>query len=348
MSGALQGRSRFWDAARGVAILAVIWIHMPTGASFQGGEHAWNFDYWIASRQFLNFPVALFLFLAGYFVKPQRVTPPGLWLRGRIKRLLIPYLIWTSVYGLAEVAQDPGSLQRPFELLGQIIIGSVAAHLYFVVVLIQLTVLTPLLVKAAAQRWGSVLFSVTPVYVAFMYWFAFATGDLPELYNYFFPAWFAFYYGGIWVRVRGVKAFSTRISIMAVAIAAVVSVVEAYWLLSVSMTTGFAASQLKVSSILYAFAVIALVLSWHKLKPDAGVPGLVYLGERSYGIYFVHMIWIMGFGFMVERLHLFEALPVLPAIQVVGIALVLGLSVASISITRKLISKKYAAHLLGF
>lgn len=61
MGGAVQGRSRFWDAARGVAIVAVIWIHMPTGVSFQSGEHAWNFDYWLTARQFLNFPVALFL-----------------------------------------------------------------------------------------------------------------------------------------------------------------------------------------------------------------------------------------------------------------------------------------------
>lgn len=321
---------------------------MPTGASYEGGGQSWNFDYWVASRQLLNFPVALFLFLAGYFVKPGKVAPSGPWLGARIKRLLVPYLIWTSAYGLAEILQDPNSLQSPIVLLGKILIGSVAAHLYFIVVLIQLTILTPLLVRSAAHRWGGLLFLVTPVFVAFMYGFAFQTGDLPELYNYYFPAWFAFYYAGLWIRIRGVRMLSRSFSVLAVVLAAVLSILEAYWLLSSGLQTGFAASQLKISSIVYAFAVISLVLSLFQSGSDSGPSGLILLGERSYGIYFVHMVWIMGFGYLIERISLFEVFPVLPVIQIAGIVLVAGLSLITISATRKLIGKKRASAWLGF
>ena len=64
-----RGKSEYWQAIRGVCILAVIMIHCPTGQQFSTADtYAW-----LILRQVINFPVALFIFMAGYFVNADRV-----------------------------------------------------------------------------------------------------------------------------------------------------------------------------------------------------------------------------------------------------------------------------------
>lgn len=64
-----QGKSEYWQAIRGICILAVIMIHCPTGQ-----EYSINETYaWLVLRQIINFPVALFIFMAGYFVNTDKV-----------------------------------------------------------------------------------------------------------------------------------------------------------------------------------------------------------------------------------------------------------------------------------
>lgn len=69
-------KSRYWQVVRGICILAVIMIHCPMGQS--GVDQT----VWLALRQFINFPVAIFIFMAGYFVKPDKVNSTYLKNRG--------------------------------------------------------------------------------------------------------------------------------------------------------------------------------------------------------------------------------------------------------------------------
>lgn len=60
----------YWQWVRGICIFAVILIHSKTGIVYRNNIYdSWNFDYWLIVRQFINFPVAIFIFLAGYFCK---------------------------------------------------------------------------------------------------------------------------------------------------------------------------------------------------------------------------------------------------------------------------------------
>lgn len=67
---------------RGVAIIAVVCIHNVPYAAPQ-----------VFCRPFLNFSVGLFIFLSGMLSNASYWKP---W--KRIKKVLIPYLIWTAVY----------------------------------------------------------------------------------------------------------------------------------------------------------------------------------------------------------------------------------------------------------
>src|SRR5665647_1477794 len=90
----------FWQIIRGICIVFVVLIHCKSGIGYEKTPiDSWNFDYWIIMRQFINFPVAIFIFLAGYFVNIEKVKESSRsFIRNRIVRLLIPFLIWSTFY----------------------------------------------------------------------------------------------------------------------------------------------------------------------------------------------------------------------------------------------------------
>lgn len=69
-------KNQYWQMIRGVCILAVVMIHCPQGAV---GEDR---IVWLITRQLINFPVATFIFMAGYFVNPTKVDKKWLINRG--------------------------------------------------------------------------------------------------------------------------------------------------------------------------------------------------------------------------------------------------------------------------
>lgn len=122
-------KSEYWQCIRGICILAVIMIHCPSGH-----------EIWLGIRQLINFPVAVFIFMAGYFVNPQKVDKQ--WLKKRW-RLLIPYLLWNSVYSLKNVMTGINIKS----VIYAFVFGQSAASLYYILVLLQLTLLTPYLIN---------------------------------------------------------------------------------------------------------------------------------------------------------------------------------------------------------
>ena len=69
-------KQQYWQIVRGICILAVVMIHCPQGTA--------DLDQtvWLGIRQIVNFPVALFIFMAGYFVNPSKFDKNWLKIRG--------------------------------------------------------------------------------------------------------------------------------------------------------------------------------------------------------------------------------------------------------------------------
>jgi len=65
----VKKKSEYWQIVRGVCILAVIMIHCPSGYNFSTADGT----VWLVVRSLINFPVALFIFMAGYFVNAEKV-----------------------------------------------------------------------------------------------------------------------------------------------------------------------------------------------------------------------------------------------------------------------------------
>lgn len=286
---------------RGICILAVIMIHCPTGQNYT----VLDYNGWIILRQFINFPVAMFIFLAGYFMtseKTQGDYKTFLYKRGGV-RLLLPYLVWSCIYLLKTAMFDGITLRH---IIYALICGKAATPFYYIVVMIQLTIITPWLIRHR-KKW---MYLITPAYLVIIYTYNIVTGTVPLLYETLFPAWFSFYLLGMDCRSRNIGKWMKKIDTYWVVIALLISMAEAFILKTVGCADGFVTSQIKFGSFLYA-ATLALWLMNKKTESRRNI--LSITGDYSYGIFYCHIlilwvvrkvielvglnnIWILNFG----------------------------------------------------
>lgn len=59
-----------WQYLRGICIIAVVLIHCASHVEIDG---SWERVFYLIYRNLTNFPVAVFLFISGYFVNPDRL-----------------------------------------------------------------------------------------------------------------------------------------------------------------------------------------------------------------------------------------------------------------------------------
>lgn len=283
-----RGKSEYWQAIRGVCILAVIMIHCPTGQQFSTADtYAW-----LILRQVINFPVALFIFMAGYFVNADRVKrnmQTYLLNRGG-GRLLIPYFVWSMLYLMKDSLTNSEITVK--HIIYAFCTGKAATPFYYIVVMVQLTLLTPWLIKIKNRKW---LYVVTSVYLVFLYGFNLYTGQMPRFYETFFPAWFIFYIFGMDCRAGKWDNSIKKVQKSWIIMALLISIIEGFVLLETGCAIGFASSQIRFGSFLYS-SVIALVLMKYRdmgSKNSSLKKLTVSIGNCSYGIFYVHMLVLM-------------------------------------------------------
>lgn len=264
-------KQQYWQIVRGICILAVVMIHCPQGTD------GLDQTVWLSIRQIINFPVALFIFMAGYFVNPSKVNKNWLKNRGR-GRLFVPFLIWSSIYTIKNAVFSSGSLKS---LVFSFVVVKSAAPFYYILVLLQLTILTPYLIR----KRGAWMYLITPIYLIFLYIFNIITGSMPLFYETLFPAWFVFYIMGMDAREGKLGGVKVKGWMTGLALAA--SFCEAFFLMNIGCSVGFACSQIKFSSFIYA-SLIALWLSQHVMECKPSV--LSSIGDCGFGIYFSHIL----------------------------------------------------------
>lgn len=262
---------------RALAIVAVVMIHTTPSGNCQ-----------VFCRPFINFSVAMFLFLSGYLTK---VDNDNWWAfyKKRIMRVIIPYVIWTVLYALAAHHIE----KLPVYLLTT----KAAAPLYYIFVYIQFVLLTPLLGKLARSRYQILGWLVAPISVIFFkyYWFLTGTELRPSidlLGNDSCLPWFTFYYLGL---LLGNQIIEKKYSLKVLSILCLASIVlqmaEAYgWLMLDRMNGG---TQLKLTALLTSSLV--LLIAYTILQNgsfDIKNRFIRILGDYSFGIYLCHIMVI--------------------------------------------------------
>ena len=105
----LVKKNTYYQMIRGICICAVVLIHCPVvedGITYQN-IFEFNSIYFIIFRNLINFPVPVFLFLAGYFTNTTHIEISSkAYLVKRLKRLLIPYIVFATFYTCLDIIPD--------------------------------------------------------------------------------------------------------------------------------------------------------------------------------------------------------------------------------------------------
>ena len=343
-------RNAHWDNAKGLAIVAVVGIHATTMASTFPTDSS-NFALGMDLRQGFDFAVPLFLAIAGYFTGLKPLGSPIEFVRNRAIRILPPYVFWTAIYRLAFRA---GDLASPVAMIRHFATGSGVIIGYFVIVLSQMVILTPLIdsIETESLQIATIILTtmagLTFTYITAVFYSGAAIAKFPY-YALPFIVWYPFYHMGFlaakWDLADrfGTRGWSIAFAVMWMA-GLGASFIEASWLVHWGLPS-FAGSQVKVTSMAASLALFFLFLSLSKAASIENDGILSQLGKDSYFIYFFHLL---AFSVLEAALRgvpqiVDHQVAYVPALML----LTLGVCIIAAKIARALLPKRWSAVLLG-
>lgn len=281
-------------------------------------------------RPFVNFAVALFIFLSGYLTKTE-IANVKAFASKRIMKVLVPYVLWTVIYAV------PSGFDG---FLNNLLTGRSCAAFYYIFVYIQLVLLTPLICRLLKSKysWGG--WVITPVTIVLFRYVCNLMGisGLSNNCKYLFATWFVFYYLGLamgngMLEVRK----STKTIVIAYGVAVALSVLEGL-LWYQRGNQDMATTQLRITSVVASLVVCVICGRYLKgKKPARSVvsKALIKVGDYSFGIYLSHIL-------VRQILNKFFGGYMFAPVDTL---LMLGICIACIAVGKKLIGK--FAWLLG-
>lgn len=339
-------RSSFWDVWKGVSIVAVVAIHASSEA-FKMPADSFGWTFGLVFRQFVNFAVPMFLALAGFFAASNRSSTASIYYADRLRRVIPPYLIWTTLF---VAFKQRSHFASPADLFEDYFLGVGISIGYFVIVLVQYILITPLLIKIrSVYHHVFVMLVLAVTSLAMTYWLQYNHAEHPAakypLNVAFFFAWYPFYHLGLcaakfkWHHHRGFQRCKP-VFLSLFALFTALAVAEALQLAAGGRVT-FAASQVKLTSFLASGALVFWALSLARQNEKRAEQkswigrALTWLGQNSYPIYLSHLFFFASTVSMLKRLPgLYEAQPLFILLD--------GFLLLATSVLMVLVVKRYA------
>lgn len=336
-------RDPYFDQLRGLAILAVISIH-TTSIIVTYTEKNINFYFLFYFRQFLNFAVAMFLFISGYFLSKTNLTSKKKYLRfvkKQIPKILIPYIFYTTLIILI------GLLLHKNYSLNDIIIkyltGNALGPYYYIILLLQYYLLLPILQKNNNKKGIIIALSINSIFFITLYAHRIQTNNNIPLFYYagIFPSWIIFFQSGLYIGKFGIKKIKKTISYSIIFLLLLLCFYEARIWLTQTNNISYAISQIRFSSFLFSLAIIYHFITYRIVLNK----WLLKLGEYSYGLFLIHMIIMPIINKLLTFIPTISA--VQPLYQLICITLTITISYLIINISKRIFSKRINT-LFGF
>jgi len=297
------------DFTRVIAMLAVVMIHVSSTFIYnESGFMLLGMNLGFMLNQVTRFAVPLFILISGMSlgISAKGGSALSFWKR-RILKVGIPYVVWFFVYDLYNHGLNVGvyiseCLADPRALLRGLLMGQSAAHLYFIIILIQLYLVYPLLKKAihkAPVATAAISFAVTYL-IQCLYAFRRMGVDLiPKwIYPYLWlllPTWIGYFALGAALNketIGKIYAFASRhawVLIGGTVFFAALYVAEA--------KVANSLDSIKTSLVVYVgLMVLATFALWSKIEGWPGMKKAVaFLSAHSMTIYFCHVLVLYFF-----------------------------------------------------
>lgn len=328
-------RNFYLDSWKGIAILAVIAIHsFPVVLSDEG---LFRVSGSVAFRQIINFPVFIFFGLAGYFVARADLGGKSFDIFERLWRFLPAYLIASLITTLV---LRPELMTSIIGWLKILVAGQGIGIGYFVTLLCQFTVLTPLLLRVRSRNIHLVLMLLgTLAGIIFNYVVAPSFSLRFPYTGLIFIVFYPSYHLGIFLARHPLKI--PRIWGGAIfALLLCFSFIEAAFL-SYSGSI-LAATQLKISSLLLSSLILVEIICSNPFPKIGNISLLRSLGMSSYFIYLYHLPILRLFEKVLERV-IGYGIPVIALSIICTALLLLGVSL----ILQRVLGKHRASFYFG-
>ncbi len=337
-----KDRDQSFDAFRGLAMIAVVGIHVL----FLGG-------YWGSSLlfycQLFDFGVPVLIFISGYWTSQKSIKSLKdyrVFLTRRLTRILIPYLFWSFLF-LAYAAIRTGDINVQ-KIIVKLLLGRASFPYFFIILIAQFYLIAPLLYYINRKRYGLILVLIVNVISLSLSYPLRLNYDNWTPFLVTFCSWIIFYEIGLLAGRCDNRIFAMKgglLFILPVLLACLgISQLEGVIILSKYNDMDFAAHSLKYSSFLYSVCVIFGFLflrehfrSWPKL--------LVTIGYFSFGIYLIH-VPVLTRVVRVFKATVIYSYPVLYQL-VVGL-MTISICLALIGVTRLLLPKPFCRRVFGF
>lgn len=349
-----------WQIIRGISVIFVILIHVQTAAPYRSG----SFDHisWVVLRQIINCAVPLFFFMSGFFTKEEYFRDGksmiAYW-KTKGLRLIVPFLIWSFVYSIVGIITSGSALSfgMAAKWAAKMLSGQAEQQLYFVFVLIQLKLLTPLLIRvrrsAAAKAVTGIIFAL---WIGAYYISRLGIVRLPDFFSFkiVFLSWMPYYILGMAARERRNAAPRPKTAVLAALTLAafMLALCEDFFWYKEGMDVSFQVSQMKLTN--YAYGVLACLTAFAAVrgsKKAASGPlsrALTALGNDSYGIFYVHCLFVPAVDRLLSLIGFNAPEVTFPLIAIIKLVSVLLLSVLLVRLVKLAAKRTKLPDLLGF
>ncbi len=334
--GTTNAKNSFWQAVRGVAIIAVVLIHC------QGTEETNTFDgiYYLLFRNIINFPVALFFFVSGFFTRYQAGGLKNFY-KKKFIRLVVPFFVFSMAYLIFNIIG--GKRYTVLEAITAIVTGKVATPFYYIIVLLMFVLITPIISKCLNSKVLSALvLLITPVITVVAY-IVQNYMDVSVLLKYT-PIWLSYFYLGLLLAKHKIRLNWKKVVVL-LPITYVLQIAETILLNNFEKLSWLKFSQLKISGMLFSFSVILFVYALSERADKQRQYKLLQLiGDNSYGIFYLHTFFIIVINFIVKTLDFYIPLPI---IQIIQLFVAIICSILSIIIIKLCFKDKLSKKIFG-
>ena len=313
-----NNRVEYYDFLRGIAIIGVIGIHafwVYQDYLKEAGMTA--FDINIFVRQLIGCCVPMFLALSGFFLANKDVSSLskyGAFLRKQVARVYIPCLIFSLPFLYWGICKSQGISNSFIEICTQRwlickeggILDNILYYLvcakgvfYFAAVIIQFYILLPLMQWLANKKFTGlfIAFLISLVSTIALYYTVYiAEINLSLiLYGGLFPFWVFYYVLGIYYGKGNRLGFSWKwLLVAALAIVPLLYAETWYMVVENGYNLPAAMGNRKFTWILYcAVCLILMFEAAPSYKPNAVTRFLSTAGEYSYGVYLIHLFFLL-------------------------------------------------------
>lgn len=293
----MKGRYAELDLVRAVSIIAVVMIHAASFYPWFNKSFSWSGYY--VYHQVTSFAVPAFILLSGLLLTlggDNKKFSYASFLKGRFLYIFIPYCVWSAAYFAYRWSEI-----NPTVIANDFFTGRAYFHLYFVVIIIQLYILSPIFIWASKQVRGEYILAA---FIAQIVTLKIIAASSPWLYAKLgatlFANWiFVFYVGcAIGSNYEKFKALTERYIGAIIGVLAAISVYKIgmfYYMTQYSKKAHFwtYAQVQSLENIPYTVGTVALLIFMgQRIKNQIYLSSIKTVAVNSFGIYLCHMFFL--------------------------------------------------------